>query len=321
MNHEAVTHWRQLRNQAMLANSLAVEGSLLAEAGEYEAGLAATDEGYQLSAAINNWWGMAFNRINMAPVHLDRGNSARALAVCQAVMEHAGRAGFIIPLFVMPAYMADIYGELGAVPTALDQLTGARALQAPVAHMYQPLLRTIEIRVHLANGQVDEARSLAEAQADLLSGRTSYYSRGSMYYLLSVVPAVRSEIALLGGRPAEALAITEEAETLARQLAPRSITEILYWRARAQQAMSDAEAAGATLERARGLAEKIGQQRIQWRILALQAELAAQAGQSGQAEALLGRARAIISMIADHAGSPELRASFLARPALRAVVR
>jgi hypothetical protein len=53
-----------------------------------------------------------------------------------------------------------------------------------------------------------------------------------------------------------------------------------------------------------------------WRILALQAELA---GDPAQAEALLAQARAIIATIADHAGSPELRASFLARPAVRAV--
>src|SRR5205823_5529463 len=151
-NHAAVEHWRQLRNQAMLANSLAVEGSLLAERGEYEAGLAATDEGYQLSAPINNWWGMAFNRLNMAPVHLDRGDTARALAVCREVIEDARRAGFIIPLFISPAYMADVYGELGAVSMALSQLAEAGAVRAPIAHMYQPLLRAVEMRVYLANG-------------------------------------------------------------------------------------------------------------------------------------------------------------------------
>jgi len=38
------------------------------------------------------------------------------------------------------------------------------------------------------------------------------------------------------------------------------------------------------------------------------------------AQALLAQARAILVAIADHAGSPELRASFLARPAVNVVV-
>jgi tetratricopeptide (TPR) repeat protein len=319
-NREAVGYWRQLRNQAMLANSLAVEGNLLAEAGEYAASLAASDEGYQLSEAINNWWGMAFNRINMGPVHWDRGDLALALAVSRAVIEHARRAGFIIPLFVVPAFLADMYGELGAVTLALTQLAEAEALQAPIAHMYQPLLRAVEIRVYLANGQAAAALALAEAQPDLMKGVLSYYSRGSMNYLLGVVPAVRSEIALLRGRPGEALAVTEEAEALAQHLARRPMAEILYWRGRAQQALGDREAAGVTLGRARAQAEKVGQQRLLWRILAVQAELAAQAGRLAEAEALLGQARAILANMADRAGSPELRASFLARPAVRAVL-
>jgi class 3 adenylate cyclase/tetratricopeptide (TPR) repeat protein len=317
---EAIEQWRQLRNQAMLTNSLGVQAGLLVEAGEYEAGLAVSDEGYQLSAAINNMWNMAFTRIIMAPVHWDRGDPARAIAVCQALMDHARRAGFIIPLFVTPAYLADIYGDLGATTEALIQLAEARALQAPVAHMYQPLLDVVEIRVHLANGQAAEALALADKHASWLGGFQNYYARGSMYYLLGLAPAVQSELSLLRGEPGQVLALTEQVEALALKVARRPIAEILYWRARGQQAAGDPVAARATLQRASALAEKIGQRRILWRILALQAELAAQAGDTTQVEAHLAQARSILAAIADHAGSPELRASFLARPAVRAIL-
>ena len=118
-NREAIGLWRQLRNQPMLANSLAIEGGLMAESGEFEASLAASNESYQLSAAINNSWGMAFSRINIAPSYWDRGDPARALAMCHEVIENARRSGFIIPLFTTPAYLADIYGDLGAVAQAL----------------------------------------------------------------------------------------------------------------------------------------------------------------------------------------------------------
>jgi|SRR5579859_6633395 len=318
-NREAIESWRQLRNQAMLTNSLAIEGALLGEGGDYEAALAAFGEGYQLSAAINNYWGMAFNQLNAAPLYWDRGDPARSLAISELVIDHAQRAGFIIPLFVSPAYMADVYGDLGATSAALSQLAQVKARQAPIAHMYQPLLQAIEIRVYLANGQTAEAAALAEASQDLLNVQGSFYLRGSLFYLLSVATAVFSELSLLRGEPDRVRVITEQAEIVAQRVAPRHLTEIWYWRGRGQEAAGDPAAARATLERAQAQAEKIGQQRMLWRILALRAGLA-RADQPGQAEALLGQARAILMAIADHAGTPELRASFLARPAVRAVL-
>jgi len=316
-NHEAIGLWRQLRNQPMLANSLGVEASLMAESGKFDAAMAASEEGFQLSAAINNWWGMAFSRINTAPVFWERGDPAQALAVCRAVIDHGRRAGFIIPLFTGPAYLADIYGDLGAVTQAQACLAEARALQAPIAHMYRPLLQAIAIRIHLASSQTAEALALDDAQPHVLRELQSYYNRGSMYYLLGLVPAVRSELGLLRGRPDEVLALTEEAEALTARLARRPLAEILYWRARGQQAAGDPAAASATLSRARAQAETVGQQRLLWRILALQSELA---DRPAAAQALLAQARAILVAIADHAGSPELRASFLARPAVNVVV-
>jgi ATP/maltotriose-dependent transcriptional regulator MalT len=235
-------------------------------------------------------------------------------------MENARRAGFIVPLFVAPAYMADTYGELGALPEALDQLAQARALQAPVAHMYRTLLGIIDIHVHLSAGATDQAQALAGQYAELLAGPISYYARGSLYYLLGVVPAVRAELALLGGQPGQALAITDEAEGLTKHLAQRPLAEIRYWRARAQQALGDVAGARLTLEAARAQAERVGQPRLLWRILALQAELAQSAGETAQAEALRAQARTIVSAFAMHAGSPELQASYLARPVVRAVM-
>ena len=317
-NREAIGQWRQLRNQPMLANSLAIEANLMAEAGQFEASQAASEEGYQLSAAINNWWGMAFSRINMAPTFWDRGDPAHALAICQAVLDHGRRAGFIIPLLTIPAYMADIYGELGAVAPALAALAQARAVEAPIARMYQTLLHAIEIRVYLASGRTAEALALDEVQPRLLADANSYYLRGAMYYSLGLVPAVRSEVGLLRGQTKQVLDLSAAAEAAARQLVRRPMAEILYWRARGQQAAGDHDAANRTLARAHAQAEELVQQRLLWRILALQAALA---GEPAQAEALLAQARTIILSIADHAGSPELRASFLARPAVQAVIQ
>jgi hypothetical protein len=159
--------------------------------------------------------------------------------------------------------------------------------------------------------------ALAETYLPRLDALATYYARGSMHYLLGLVTAVRSELYLLRGRPAEVLALTEQAEAQALQVARRPLAEILYWRARGQQAAGDHDAANRTLARAHAQAEALGQQRMLWRILALQAELA---GEPAQAAALVAQAGAIVLAIADRTGSPELRAGFLARPAVQAIV-
>jgi hypothetical protein len=48
--------------------------------------------------------------------------------------------------------------------------------------------------------------------------------------------------------------------------------------------------------------------------------MAAERGEAEQAEALRREAREIVTFIAEHAGSAELRTSFLTRPSVRAVV-
>jgi hypothetical protein len=304
----------------MLANSLAVEAMLDLDAGVYDTSLAASDEGYQLSAAIGNAWGMAFNRNTSSLIHWDRGNAARAIAVGRDVIEQARRSGFIIPSFSTAIVLAEIYADLGALSEASALLAGVRQQQGPIARMYQPTLRAMEIRVCLLKGQAAEARSLADVQAGLLAEVPSYYVRGTGYYLVGLAAIVQSELGLLRGEPDRVVALTEHMEAEAWRIYRRGLAEILYWRARAQQAAGNSEAAGATLHRARQQAETIGHPRALWPILALQAESAAQAGDNAQADALLVQARSIIALIADHAGSPELRAAFLARPAVRSVL-
>jgi class 3 adenylate cyclase/tetratricopeptide (TPR) repeat protein len=318
-NREAMGLWRQLRNQPMLTNTLGIEAMLHLASGEYDASLAASDEGYQLSAAIGNWWGMAFNRIIASLIHWDRGDPASAIAVGRDVIFQARRSGFIVPLFATPIVLAEVYADLGAVPEALALLRDVRGLQGPILPMYLPTLHAIELRVRLLNGQTAEALSIAAAHAGLLAELPSFYVRGTGYYLVGLAATVEAELGLLRGEPDLVIAMSQRFEAEAERTNRRALAEIFYWLGRAQFAAGDHESANAALHAARQQAEAVGQQRVLWSILALQAELAAQAGDTAQAEALLTQARAIIAAIADRAGSPELRASFLARPAVRAI--
>ncbi|MFQ5593143.1 MAG: hypothetical protein ACE5HA_03240 [Anaerolineae bacterium] len=71
---------------------------------------------------------------------------------------------------------------------------------------------------------------------------------------------------------------------------------------------------------ARAEAEAMGARRMLWQILAALAEIEGQRGRMAEAENLRAQAREVIAFIADHTGTSELRASFLAQPEVHAVL-
>src|SRR5512144_123758 len=145
--------------------------------------------------------------------------------------------------------------------------------------------------------------------------------RGSGNFLMGLLGRVRCQLALEHGQADEGLRSAEQFLALAREVQEgRDLPELLYWRGQALQALGQLEAARASLEEARALAQPAPMRRILWRIDLALAELEAQAGRTAEVAASRRSAHAHIPYPADHAGSPELRASFLARPAVRAAL-
>ena len=58
-----------------------------------------------------------------------------------------------------------------------------------------------------------------------------------------------------------------------------------------------------------------------WPILLTMSQLEAKRGHAAEADALRHQARELVEDIADHAGTPELRASFLNLPEVQAVMQ
>ncbi len=73
------------------------------------------------------------------------------------------------------------------------------------------------------------------------------------------------------------------------------------------------------LREADQVAEQLGSRRIRWKCLAYLAQVAARRGEDAQAEVYRGQAREIVEFMAEHAGSAQLRDSFLGLPEVRGV--
>ena len=71
---------------------------------------------------------------------------------------------------------------------------------------------------------------------------------------------------------------------------------------------------------AKAVAERIGQRRTLWQILAVLAEIEEQQGNISEARSYRDEARNIIDYIAGHAGS-ELRSSFLSMPQVMSLLK
>jgi hypothetical protein len=85
-------------------------------------------------------------------------------------------------------------------------------------------------------------------------------------------------------------------------------------------ALEETEQARQVLREARSVAEETGARRFLWQILADLAEIEALLGNVSEVESMRGRTREIVAYIAEHTGSANLPASFLALPEVRAVL-
>ena len=93
-----------------------------------------------------------------------------------------------------------------------------------------------------------------------------------------------------------------------------------HLKARALLAQGDAKVAKTVLEEGRAAAEGLGSRWILWEILARLAEVEAELGDQAEATRLRIQAREIVDFIAEHAGSDELRESFLRRQAVQSLM-
>ena len=131
---------------------------------------------------------------------------------------------------------------------------------------------------------------------------------------------VVTELALLSGDLARALAEGQELnDHIARTGTVNAQPEARLMLARVLIALGRVDEAWTALVTARAEAEALTARRLLWPILAAHARLAAAKNQAAASD-LRAEAQTIVRYIADHAPTPALRHSFLARPDARALM-
>jgi ATP/maltotriose-dependent transcriptional regulator MalT len=224
------------------------------------------------------------------------------------------RAGFIVPQAWTQADLAAVYGSLGAIEQGLETARRALDIAETQLSVFRPWVLAVLAQLHLRNG------NSTEAEAAIEQGREDLYGADSPLFLLPCRLA-EAELALRRGNYERTLAVTDDLLADLQEFGARMyIPQALYVQGQALLGLDETEEAQARLAEARAEAEAMGARRMLWQILAALAEIESRRGHVAEAENLRAQAREVIAFIADHAGTPELRASFLNLPDVRAVL-
>lgn len=306
---EASRLWREMGNVPMLTDSLSTAAQILYFVGRYEPSLALAGEAFELSRSIHNRWGESYSMIHRGQIYWDWGEPSRAIEALETCIRLSETTGFSIPKFYARADLALVYGSLGAVRYGIALAHQA----APLAAMHMPAFHPHALArltsLYLLDGDVAGAeQAMAAARQGFATGNPLV---SAPFYQAEI------ELALAQGNAAQALQVADEFSAYLARTQVRNVTALAsYLKGEALLAGSRIGEARTAYEESRQVAESLGQRRLLWPVLLRLSELALRQAQPEQAAALRRQAREIVTDIAAHT-SDELRASFLALPAVR----
>jgi class 3 adenylate cyclase/tetratricopeptide (TPR) repeat protein len=310
---EAQYLWRELGNQPMLADSYASMAVMHFFLGEFDQVIEAARESRKISDAIGNTWGRSYSRWVEGEVYAERGDYALAIETMEECIRLGDQAGFSGASVGTRALLGVRYVELGAFDRAREVCQAALEhavdnLQAwrswPLASMSYASLRGGDVEA--ATVRLDEAKK--------------YPYDTSLFFIEFIVSLAEAELAIAEERPEDALKVVEGfLDRVGGRGQEIHIPDVYELRGRAFVQQGLWEQARQALMEARARAQALGSRRLEWRTAAGLGWVETKLGHTEAAQQHYAIAGQIVEFIAEHAGSAELRRSFLDLPEVRAL--
>ncbi len=314
---EALALWRELGDLPMLADTLTSAASRYYWVGEFDQAVALAQEALRISESIGNSWGEAYSLSVISPIYLERGEADKGIQALEDAIAMGERANYWGAQVFDRAILAWVYGLLGDVERGF---AAARLALAKTEEFGQPrhaILGVLAL-LHLYGGNPEEAfATMHQAREESGPDRPGAYPENMLMFDL-----IDGEVALAHHEYEHVLQLAERAITAMRAMGVRSLrANMLYLKGKALHGLGKTAEARQILSEARAEIGALGLNHSLFLLPVLRAlsEIEAQAGNALEAQTLRKQARQIVEYIADHAGSPELRASFLGTSLARAV--
>lgn len=312
---EARELWRKRDNLPMLSDNLRNSSMVNYLCGNYQQVITETGEGARISQSIDNAWGHAGSLHASCYAYLECGNPGQAIEALQEAIYLSEQAGLSLNLPFGRAALGWVYSTLGAFEAGVALCRQARIEAVDVPPVIRPWPLAMIALVEILNG------NLAEAEATIQTSEIGLRMENLSYPTSVFVFLARVQLGLARGDTVRDVAQLDDQVAYLKNAGVRTfLPDALYLKSKALLAQSRVEEAHAGLTQARTMAKATGSRRSLWQILFALSQLEAQLGRTVAAQKFRGQAQEVIEFIADHAGSSELRTSFLNLPEVQVVL-
>ena len=315
-NNEAQAIWRELGNLPMLADAYTLKLAIHRVAGEYDAALTIAPEALRLSESIGNLMHEVNSLMVFGESHMLQGRFGQALAKLEAIgalVEQSGLDMFAGGYYagITPLYLAA--GALDQAEHWVDKLSELmREYPNPV---FQPVFLATVGRTKIARGKIDEGESILDEAFEGLDRE-----RLKSPFLAPLYVADGHLQLALGNAEAAGARLHTLIQRLKELGSRYHLAESLWLYSRAWLALDNTEKAREALLEAAAVAEETKERTILWQILVTLSDLERIGDNESRASKLRGQAQKILDYIVEHAGSDELRVTFLAQPAVARLI-
>ena len=318
MAEEVPKLWAELGNKPMLADSYSSAAIVYFLLGEYDQALRIAGEARTVSEAIGNRWGQSYSRWIVGDIYRDYGELGQAVETMEQSIELGEACGFVGAAAGVGSDLAFLLGMLGRLDEA--RVRAERAVEASEKHLPNwlpwPLAALGWVQLH--SGDLPAAIQTAARIDQVMEHSVASEFASSLFPTRMAL----AEIALANRDIAGAHRSLDVLDNYAERTGMRAyVPDFHLQRGRTYLAQNEVEAARQSFEKSSAMAEALPSRWIGWQALAALADLARRDHQTAAAEDYRQRALAIIQDIAQRAGRPDLRESFLALAEVRAVAR
>ena len=312
---EARHLWRELDNKPLLANVLTNSGMFEYLSGNFEVALGFLEESTAISKSINNPWGQAFSVSIKATLMVEYEDPDEVIRLTQEAIVYSKQAGLVPPQVYGRAGLGWTYARLGDIKRGFELVNLAHEVAKESFPVGQPYTLAVLARLHILSGDLDAAEAaIQESEKKSTEGEP-------VSFTMVLRPLAQIELALAREDYEGGITIANELIDGLNQYGIRvNIPDALLLKGKVLLAQGKVDQSHKVLIEARTRAEELGSRRTLWPILLALGRVETERGNAAEAEALLGKAKEIVDYIADHAGTPELRESFLSIPDVKAVL-
>lgn len=309
---ESMEIFRELNQSPRVLSCLHNLAIIQLEMGKFDSVLTLMEEAYRANKALGSPTSIYSLAITQNVVYILRGQYGPALEALLPSLEMDESqivSGIWVDIFQQLAWC---YYDLGAYDAGLDYCQRAVSHHDQTSQTGCSPAYTMLALLHIRRG------NLTEADAAVRKGWENFDLQWQTYAgwpeTLSILEA-EAELALAQGELDRVARCVHQLLGKYEELELRHFEPgILFLQARVQLAAGNKEDAYQTLCDALTLSDEMGAHRNVWEMCAVLGKLEAERGNETTAAQLKERASMEAQLIAEHAGTPELRKIFLSRP-------